>query len=179
MGNGFAVSAIVGKEKFMNVGGIDDEGSERTFLLSTTHGSEMSSLGALCEVIDIYKSEDVCGYLWKFGKSLRQEMNSLIKEYHLEKHFEMIGPDICLNYSTMDNDHQPSLGFRTLFSQEMINNGVIMPWIAQSFSHGEEELEFTLKAVSNSFKIYSQALIEGLGRYLKGPIIKPVFRKYN
>jgi glutamate-1-semialdehyde 2,1-aminomutase len=179
MGNGFAISAIIGKEKFMNVGGIDTEGSERTFLLSTTHGSEMSALGALSEVIDIYKSEDICGYLWKFGKDLREGINSMVKKFHLEENFEMIGPDICLNYLTKDRDNQISLGFRTLFSQEMINNGVLMPWIAQSFSHREEELEITMKAISKSFEVYSQALNEGLSKYLKGPVIKPVFRKYN
>src|ERR1051326_1860559 len=44
MANGFPLSALVGKKEIMNLGGIMKEGAERVFLISTTHGSEMSSL---------------------------------------------------------------------------------------------------------------------------------------
>ena len=47
MANGFSVAAPVGRREVMEVGAIDREGAERTFLLSTTHGGEMLSLGAL------------------------------------------------------------------------------------------------------------------------------------
>jgi glutamate-1-semialdehyde 2,1-aminomutase len=54
-----------------------------------------------------------------------------------------------------------------------------MPWIAPSFSHGDKELEITLDAVDKALKVYKLALENGINNYLQGPVIKPVFRKFN
>ncbi len=80
---------------------------------------------------------------------------------------------------TKDKTGNVSLALRTLFSQEMIKNGVLMPWIAISYAHGQKELEITLDAVEKSLKIYSLALEQGTDNYLKGAAIRPVFRRYN
>ena len=61
----------------------------------------------------------------------------------------------------------------------MIRNGVLMPWIALSYRHGEEELAVTERAIDQAFKIYRRALDEGVEKYLVGPTVKPVFRKFN
>jgi glutamate-1-semialdehyde 2,1-aminomutase len=61
----------------------------------------------------------------------------------------------------------------------MIKNKVLIPCIAQSFSHGEKELEKTLQATKNSLAVYKKALEDGFEKYLVGPIVKPVFRKFN
>lgn len=74
---------------------------------------------------------------------------------------------------------QNSLGLRTLFSQEMIKNGVLIPWIALSYAHGEKELEITKNALEHTFEVYSKAVNEGYEKYLVGNPIKPVFRKFN
>jgi glutamate-1-semialdehyde 2,1-aminomutase len=54
-----------------------------------------------------------------------------------------------------------------------------MPYIALSQSHGFDELEITLNAVNESLKVYKKAIESGIGKYLQGPSIKPVFRKFN
>ena len=61
----------------------------------------------------------------------------------------------------------------------MIKNGVLIPWIAISYAHGEEELELTKIALEKTFEIYKKAIDEGYEKYLIGDVIKPVFRKYN
>jgi glutamate-1-semialdehyde 2,1-aminomutase len=71
------------------------------------------------------------------------------------------------------------LALRTLFSQEMIRNGILMPWIALSYRHGDAELAATERALSQAFAVYRRALEDGVEKYLQGPVIKPVFRKYN
>jgi len=91
----------------------------------------------------------------------------------------MDGPAICLNYLTKDAGGALSNKFRTLFSQEMIRAGVLMPWIAVSYSHGELELDLTLTAARSALKVYAAALADGVDNFLVGPEIKPVFRKYN
>ena len=54
-----------------------------------------------------------------------------------------------------------------------------MPWVAVSLSHGDRELDLTLNAIRNALKIYALALADGVDKYLVGPVVKPVFRKYN
>lgn len=179
MANGFSVAALVGKRDIMQVGAINTANTERTFLLSSTHGGEMSSLGAFVECVKIYRESDVCAHLWSYGQKLRDGLTALAKERSLQNYFAMDGPAICLNYLTRDADGKPSLSFRTLFSQEMIARGVLMPWIAVSLSHGDEELAMTMDAAKGALDIYAKALEEGVEKYLRGPSVKPVFRKFN
>lgn len=179
MANGFSVSAVAGKRKFMEVGSISQPGVERTFLMSTTHGGEMSGLGAFVETVDIYQKEDVCQHLWDYGARLREGMDGIARACGVENYFTMDGPAICLNYLTHDAKGALSPAFRTLFSQEMIRNGVLMPWIAVSQSHGDTELDLTLSAAEKALRVYANALQDGIGKFLEGPEIKPVFRKYN
>jgi glutamate-1-semialdehyde 2,1-aminomutase len=179
MANGFSVAAVAGSREVMAVGSIDKPGQERTFLLSTTHGGEMCGLGAFIETVAIYKENDVCRHLWDYGVLLREGINQLAIENGVADRFEVIGPAICLNYVAKDAKGEISPGFRTLFAQEMIKGGVLMPWIAPSMAHGERELAQTLTAVESALKVYAAALSDGLEKHLGGSEIKSVFRKYN
>jgi glutamate-1-semialdehyde 2,1-aminomutase len=179
MANGFSLAALSGKREYMNLGGITQTGMERTFLLSSTHGSEMPSLAAFIEVVNVYKRENVVDHLWGYGRKLKDGINKISNDYGLSEYFYVEGLDISMNYVAKNQCKEISAEYRTLFAQEMIKNGVLMPWIANSYAHKEQELEITLSAVSNSLKIYKQALERGAGIYLSGPTIKPVFRKLN
>ena len=60
----------------------------------------------------------------------------------------------------------------------MIKNGVLIPWIALSYSHGDKELlEITKNALNKTFEVYKKAVDEGYQKYLVGHVIKPVFRE--
>lgn len=179
MANGFSVAAITGRREIMELGSIKNLGEERTFLLSTTHGGEMSSLRAFIETVKVYKEHDVCDHLWKYGNKLREGFRSITKDFGIESFFYTEGSDILMNYITKDRENQISNKFRTLFNQEMIKKGVLMPWISVSLSHGDEEYDKTMDAVKSSLKVYSQALDSGIDNFLIGDEIKPVFRKYN
>jgi glutamate-1-semialdehyde 2,1-aminomutase len=179
MANGFSVAAVMGKREIMNLGGIKQEGMERMFLVSTTHGAEMCGLGALVETIKVYQELNVVDHLWDYGRKLQSGMNQIAAELGLSSYFNVDGVPVNLNYITRDKSGQPSLSFRTLFSQEMIKAGVLIPWIAISYSHTETELDLTLEAVRKSLQVYKLALDAGVEKYLVGPAIKPVFRQFN
>src|SRR5262245_10722311 len=51
LGNGFSVSALVGKREIMELGGLDHP-KDRVFLLSTTHGAETHALAAAQAVME-------------------------------------------------------------------------------------------------------------------------------
>lgn len=179
MANGFSLAAIGGKREIMQLGSIEFEGAERVFLLSTTHGAEMSPLGAFVETYKILKSENVVEYLWEYGKKITYEMNKIAKELNIEKNFIVTGIECQPYILTFDKYGKNNLAFKTLFLQEMIKNNILFPCIAMSYAHKEKELHKTLQAVYKSLEIYKKALKEGIENYLIGPVIKPVFRKYN
>ena len=179
MANGFSVAALAGKREIMNLGGILDESKERVFLISTTHGAEMSGLGAFVQTIEEYKKLHVILHLWDYGRKLVQGMNAIAKDLGIEKAFMVEGYPCSPAYVTRDATGSPSLPFRTLFSQEMIKQGILMPWIALSYSHSETELQKTLEATQKALRVYKNALQAGWKKYLTGRPIKPVFRKEN
>lgn len=179
MANGFSVAALGGKREIMNVGGILDEGAERVFLISTTHGAEMCGLGAFVETIKFYKEHNVIEHLWSYGEKLIGGVNAIARELGIENEFQFCGVPCSPGYATRDRQGNVSLPLRTLFSQEMIRQGVLIPWIALSYAHGNKELEMTFDAVRKALEVYKKALDEGVEKYLVGPAIKPVFRKHN
>lgn len=179
MANGFAVAALTGKKEIMSLGSITNADAERVFLTSTTHGAEMSALGAFVKTVEILKRDNVVEHYFEYGNKLKMQINSIARDLNISEYFKIEGYDCSLNYITKDSQKNISLAFRTLFSQEMIKNGVLIPYIALSQSHGEKELNLTLEAVYNSLKVYKSALEGSIENYLFGPVIKPVFRKFN
>ena len=179
MANGFAVACVAGRREIMELGSIEVEGRERVFLLSTTHGAEMSGLGAFVASMDFMQRNNVVEHLWDYGRKLLAMMQRQAEAHGIGHSFKVGGLACSPHYLTFDNYGEYSLGLRTLFSQEMGRNGVLMPWIALAYRHGEEELIATERAIDQSFKIYRRALDEGIEKYLNGSIIKPVFRQFN
>ena len=179
MANGFAVACVAGKREIMELGSIEFVGRERVFLLSTTHGAEMCGLGAFVATVKFMKQHNVVEHLWSYGNKLMAMMQSKAEEHGIRQNFKAGGSACSPYYLTLDSTGANSLPLRTLFSQEMIKNGVLMPWIALSYRHGTEELAITERALDATFSVYRKALDEGVEKYLDGPAIKPVFRKHN
>jgi glutamate-1-semialdehyde 2,1-aminomutase len=179
MANGFALAAVTGKREIMQVGAINAPGMERTFLLSSTHGGEMPALGAFIEATRINREEDVATHLWHYGEQLRHVIMQVATRHGLADFFTVEGPAVALNYMTRGADNLPSPEMRTLFSQEMLKRGVMMPWISFSQAHGDTELAQTVEALDSALAIYARALADGPAAYLDGPAVKPVFRSHN
>ena len=179
MANGFALAALIGRREIMDLGGIRKEGAERVFLISTTHGSEMSAFGAFNRTVEIYREQNVTGHLWNYGRRLIDGLNAVAKEAGVQEHFMAHGFACSPYYTTKDRDGRVSLPFRTLWAQELIRHGVLMPWVALSLAHDDAELDRTLSAARAALKIYAAALTDGIEKHLVGPAIKPVFRKHN
>jgi glutamate-1-semialdehyde 2,1-aminomutase len=163
----------------MEVGGIRKAGAERVFLMSTTHGGEMPALGAFLATVGIYKADNVIEHMWSYGARLFDGINGISRAKGLGGHFFMQGFPVSMNYVANGPDGKPSLPMRTLFAQEMLQHGVLMPWIAVSLAHGETELQRTLEAVDRALTVYAEALQNGVAQYLRGEPIKPVFRRFN
>jgi glutamate-1-semialdehyde 2,1-aminomutase len=178
MGNGFAISALAGNRRIMQLGGLDHS-NQRVFLLSTTHGAETHALAASLETIRIYREDSVVDYLWRQGDYLRALINKAIVRNRVEGFFELVGRPCNLVFATRDQNGNPSQEFRTLFLQELIRGGIMAPSFVVSYSHSDEDIEYTADVVDQALGVYAKALTDGVGRYLSGRPIKPVNRKYN
>ena len=149
------------------------------FLISTTHGAEMSGLGALLETIKVYEEYKVTNHIWNIGRELVKGLENIVKEYSLQDYFYITGAACSPNFVVCGKDKKPSLEYRTVFCQEMINNKILMPYIAIAYEHKNRDIDMTLEASRKAMKIYSDALNGDVSQFISGNVIKPVFRKFN
>ena len=176
--NGFSVSALAGKREYMERGGLRHD-KERVFLLSTTHGAETHGLAAAIATMRVYQREPVIEHLWKIGERLALGFTEVTREAGLEEFVHVIGKPCNLAFATKGPDGEPSQAYRSLFLQETIARGVLMPSLVVSYSHTDEDVDRTVDAVRGALKVYRQAMDAGAERFLVGRPSKIVYRRYN
>jgi glutamate-1-semialdehyde 2,1-aminomutase len=178
IGNGFAVSALVGKAAVMARGGLLHD-QERVFLLSTTHGAETHSLAAAIATMRTYQEQDVIGHMTRQGERLAAGVRQAAAELGLDEYFQVAGRPSNLIFVTRDIEKNRSQTFRTLFMQETIRRGLLMPSFVISYAHSSADVDQTIEAVAEALVVYRSALEDGVERYLVGRPVKPVFRPHN
>jgi glutamate-1-semialdehyde 2,1-aminomutase len=178
LANGFSVSALTGKREFMERGGLRHD-KERVFLLSTTHGAETHGLAAAIATMRVYQREPVIEHLWKIGERLALGFTEATREAGLEDYVHVVGKPCNLAFATKGPDGQPSQAYRTLFLQETIARGVLMPSLVVSYSHTAEDIDRTIEAVRGALSVYRRAMDEGTEPFLVGRPSKIVYRRYN
>lgn len=176
--NGFAVSALAGKREYMQLGGLDHD-QERVFLLSTTHGGETHALAAAIAAMNTYCNEPVIEHLYRQGARLAEGFRRASSELGLGKHVNVVGKECNLTYFTLDAELKPSQAQRSLFLQETIKRGILMPSLVTSYAHSDDDIDHTIEAIRESLQVYRKSLADGVEKYLVGPPSKMVYRKYN
>jgi glutamate-1-semialdehyde 2,1-aminomutase len=177
MGNGYAVSALLGRREYMQFGGMDHTG-ERVFLLSTTHGAETHALAAAMAVIRAYRTENVVEILHQNGESLATQVRAAALAAGVADHLLVLGAPSNLVHATLDQQGQRSQAFRTLFLQELLDRGIIAPSFVVSAALRDEDLRRTAEAVYEAGLVYRRALDEGIEGYLRGRPVQPALRPY-
>lgn len=179
LANGFSVSALAGRREIMRLGGIEHTDRPRVFLLSTTHGGETHALAAAIATMRIYRDEPVIEHLHRQGARLRHGLEASARRHGLQDRFKVMGRASCLLYATLGPDGAPSQAFRTLFLQETIRRGLLMPSLVVSYAHRDEDIARTVDAVDGALGIYRQALELGVERFLVGRPSRPVNAAFN
>lgn len=177
MGNGFAISALVGSRELMERGGLHTD-QERVFLLSTTHGAELVGLAAAIATIDTYEDEPVIAHLHRQGRRLADGVQEVVAQHGIADHLHTSGRASNLVYRTLDQDGRPSQELRTLFMQELIRNGVLGPSFVVSYSHRDDDIDDTIDAVDRAAAVYATALAHGTDGLLEGRSVKPAVRRF-
>jgi glutamate-1-semialdehyde 2,1-aminomutase len=179
LANGFSLSALTGRREIMELGGLHHD-KERVFLLSTTHGAEHPSLAAAIETMRIYRDEPVIEHLYRVGERLREGFQQAARAAGVQDHLVIAGRPCNLLFSTLDAAGKPSQSYRTLFLQELIRWGVLAPNLIVSYSHDDDDIDYTVEAIRRAARVYAQALDAGTtDGLLIGPASKSVYRRYN
>ena len=177
--NGFSCCALTGRAEIMELGGIRREGEQKLFLISTTHGAETTGLAAMLATIEAFQAHDMVKQNWSHGEQLAKSLNATIKKHGLERNLELVGYPCLAALMCKDEAGRADDGFRTLFMQEMIANGVLFQGIFYpTWSHGASELDTVARAFDAACAIYRRAIEAGsVESLLVGPPAKPVFRR--
>lgn len=176
--NGFSFCAMTGTKEIMSLGGILDEGKEKVFLTSTTHGGETHTIAAGLATIKVFEEKNVIEHNHRIGHSLKIKCRQAIASSGLEDYIDIIGGDWMVVFVFKNMEKEPCSNLRTLALQEMIKGGVLFQGIfVPCFSHSESDIDFFITVFKEMLLVYKKALEGEVSDYLVGPSTKPVFRK--
>lgn len=179
LANGFAVSALVGRRDLLELGGLHHK-RPRVFLLSTTHGGETHALAACQATLRELREAAVLDHLWRVGGMLQDVLRAAADEAGVGEIVDVRGFPCSPIVAFADHGCASAAALRTLFLQETVAREILIPYVAPSFSHGEAEVEATAAAAREAFAQVRRVMDgEPIGDLLQGPVVKPVFRRFN
>ena len=180
LGNGFSVAALVGKRELMKLGDLSDERS-RVFLLSATHGGETHAIAAALSTLAELEERGVSEHVWRIGARLQEGLRQAAADAGMTEVVSCIGYP-CSPVLAFDSgvSQLRDAELRTLFMQGLVDAGVLMPYIAPSFSHTDADVDRTVEAAAAALKPV-RAVLDGapIEQHLVGPPVKPVFDRFN
>ena len=95
----------------------------------------------LDKCISFLKEKNVIQKNWNTGNELFKTVNQISKSLNIEKNFKLKGIVCSPYYETRNLSGELDPALRTLFMQEMIKNGVLMPWISICYRHDKTILK--------------------------------------
>jgi len=170
MANGMPISAVVGKEEYMQ---IFDEA-----FFSFTFGGELASIAAAKATIHALEERQVIAHIDAMGSRLKTGYNKLVRTMGLEKVTLMTGFNWWPEYLFFDPQGNPSLEIQSLFQQEIVRRGILSrSGMFICGSHQIEDIDHTLGAFEAALCVVADAV--GRGKvldWLDGSVIQPVIR---
>jgi glutamate-1-semialdehyde 2,1-aminomutase len=168
--NGMPIAILTGRKDVMNL-------LDKDVFFYTTFGGEALSLAAVKATINEIKEKNVPDYLQKQGNKLKTGYNKIAADLGIN-YTKCSGFDCRTIISFNDTAGNP-LELKSLIQQELIKRGILWSGFHNmSFSHSDEDIEYTLKAYKEVLPILKKAVDEKNVRgYLKGKPVEPVFRK--
>ena len=164
------IAVLTGRKDVMSV-------LEKEVFFYTTFGGEALSLAAAKATIDELKEKSVPEYLATKGKILKDGYNEIANEFDIN-YTKCVGYE-CRSLITFDTSAGNPLEIKSLVQQEMIKRGILWGGFHNmSYSHSDEDIEYTLKAYRDVLPVLKKAVDEkNVKGSLKGDPVEPVFRK--
>ena len=152
---------------------------EEGIFVSTTFGGEALSLAGSLAALKILEKPGVYEHIWNLGSILKEGLENLIKEYELEDVILVSGLPPHCGVEFEDLGSLDYLDINSIYSEAMINNGIITVGINNiNLSHTEKEINAYLsaaeEAMANIKKAIEQDSTDGI---LIGKKVDPVFKR--
>ncbi|PIR16945.1 MAG: glutamate-1-semialdehyde 2,1-aminomutase [Deltaproteobacteria bacterium CG11_big_fil_rev_8_21_14_0_20_49_13] len=153
MANGYPISAVVGKEKFMKMAEKD------VFISSTFFPNSLEMIAAL-KTIEILEREKVCESIWKRGTEFLNQLQKIVEGSRLPVKVSGIPP---MPYITFDVDNAGLYKKRrTQFYTEAIRRGLfIQPyhhWYI-AHRHTDADLQKAIDIIKESLSIVAKEVV--------------------
>lgn len=139
LGNGYAISGVIGNDRHMEVFEHD------SFIASGTFSGDLIGISAAIAVLENYDPKK----LWANGLALKLGFNKLCQELGIEAS--------CIGYAPRTKFEFPSIEHRALFWQECVKRGVLFGYTNfVTVSHGPRIIETTLKICSEALTVLKE-----------------------
>ncbi|MDC0034243.1 aminotransferase class III-fold pyridoxal phosphate-dependent enzyme [Flavobacteriaceae bacterium] len=168
MGNGYAITAVVGKKEIM-------ESAQKTFISSTFWTERIGPTAALksLEVMERIKSWEI---ITTIGNKVRKNWIRLADENSLD--IKVSGLPAVSSYNFSNNN----LKYKTYITQEMLKKGFLASTnFYSSISHNDNYIDLYSEALNDVYKSISQFENgeKHIDDFLEGPICHDGFYRLN
>ncbi len=168
LGNGYAINAIIGKEKYMKF-------ANKSFI-SSTFWTERIGPSAALKTLEIMKKEKSWIKISRVGKKIKKGWMQLAKKNKLK--ISISGIDALCSFNFQHKNNQE---FKTLISQEMLEKNILASnTIYVSTLHNDNILKRYFSVLNRIFNIIHKCQKgDDIYKYLKSPVITSGFKRLN
>ena len=168
MGNGYAITAVIGKEEIMNH-------AQSTFI-SSTFWTERAGPSAALKTLEIMKREKSWEVITQTGSKIKKNLDLLSKKYELP--LQQFGLEALSGFNF---DSTNNLAYKTFISQEMLKKGFLAGNLIYVCTHHTKDIiEEYFSSLDPVFKLIKDCE-EGkdINKLLEGPICSSGFQRLN
>ena len=172
MANGYPISAVAGRKDLM-------EQIEKGVFISTTFGGDSISMAAALATLSIMEQPGFYEKITKIGTFIKSGIEEKIRKYSLEKVLAVSGLPAHCGVSFEGHGTLSYLDIQSVYSQTMIQNGILVFAIYfLNSSHSEKEAKAYLNATDKAFALIREAIdLDNVDNILMGGKIDPVFKR--
>ena len=164
IGNGYPISAIIGKKKIMQV-------SQESFISSTMWTDKLGFIAA-CSTLRKLKKKNINKKISNYGIFIKKKLIELAKKNNIK--IGITGIDVI---PVIKFDYSNNLKITTFFTQEMLKKGFLAgSTISTSYAYNDKIINKYLKAVDEVFNKISIGILKN-NLKIKGEIKHSTFRR--
>ncbi len=172
MGNGYPISAVAGRKELL-------EQIEQGVFISTTFGGDSIAMAASLATLDILSQPGYYDHIIRIGTMLRDGIQNRIDKYDLNDTLSVSGLPAHCGLAFEGHGSLSYLDIQSVYSQTMIQNGILVFAIYFLNSHHTEtEAQAYLDATDKAFSLIRRAVDnDNVDDILVGGKVDPIFKR--
>lgn len=166
LGNGFAISAIIGQKSVMDA-------AQETFI-SSTMWTERIGFAAALKTIQKMENLEIQKDLVRYGEQINEGWEMLAQKHDLKISISGIPPLTHISFICDD-----PLAAQTLYTQELLSRGYLLgSAVYTTYAYSTEIIKGFLEASDQAFALLKQVINSGnIRNYLKSDVIHEGFKR--